>query len=75
MHMCDRVEQKGQERQGQDDKTPLAPVPLKRQKKKMPHGPDFLQVFTASRYGTQNKRLQAFRQSACHCGMGVPVAQ
>jgi Protein of unknown function (DUF2958) len=28
----EEVEQKGQERQGQDDKTPLAPVPLKRQK-------------------------------------------
>src|ERR1017187_5703730 len=40
--MCCRVEQKGQKRQGQDDKTPFAPVPLKRQKKKMPHNSDRL---------------------------------
>jgi hypothetical protein len=33
------------------------------------------QVFTASRYGTLNSLLQARRQSACHCAIGVPVAQ
>jgi hypothetical protein len=49
MHMRDRVEQKGQERQGQDDKTPFAPMPLKREKKKIPHSSDLVQVFTASK--------------------------
>jgi hypothetical protein len=50
-------------------------VPLKRQEKKIPHSSDLPQVFTANRYGTENRRLQARKQSACHRGMGVPVAQ
>jgi hypothetical protein len=35
--MCYRVEQKGQKRHGQDDKSPFAPVPLEHEKEKMPH--------------------------------------
>jgi hypothetical protein len=46
--MCYGVEQKGQERQGQDDKTPFAPMPLEREKQEMPHNSDLLQAFTAS---------------------------
>jgi hypothetical protein len=49
MRMRDRVQQKGQKRQGQDDKSPFAPVPLKRQKKEIPHSSDLVQVFTASK--------------------------
>jgi hypothetical protein len=49
MYMRDRVQQESQKRQGQDDKGPFPPVPLKRQKKKIPHSSDLLQVFTASR--------------------------
>src|ERR1039457_1368780 len=48
-HMRDRVQQKGQKRQGQDDKSPFAPMPLKRQKQETPHSSNLLQVFTASR--------------------------
>jgi hypothetical protein len=44
--MCYGVEQPGQECQGQDDKTPFAPVPLKRQKNKMPHSSGSLQRST-----------------------------
>jgi hypothetical protein len=49
MHMRDRVQQESQKRQGQDDESPFAPLPLKRQKQETPHGSDLLQVFTASR--------------------------
>jgi len=44
MDMCDQ--QEGQKRQGQDERNPFAAVPLKRQKQKMPHSSDLLQVFT-----------------------------
>jgi hypothetical protein len=48
MDMRYRVQQEDQKREGQDDKTPFAVVPLKRQKQKMPHSSDLLRVFTAS---------------------------
>ena len=73
--MRDRIEQERENNERCNHKSVLPSVPLKRKKQEIPHSLDLLQVLTASRYGTPNRRLQACRQSLCHRGMGVPVAQ
>src|ERR1035438_3706942 len=58
MHMRDRVQQEDQKPKAMRTRPPIGPVPLKRRKQKMPHGSDLLQAFTASRQGTEHRRLK-----------------
>jgi hypothetical protein len=70
--MCYRAAQKGQKRQGQDDKTPFAPVPLIRYKQKMP------QIsFKYSPPADKAPETSGSRREDKHLplGDGVPIAQ